>query len=159
MSSPAFADGFADRLRKARERAGLTQRELGGEAGVNYSQISRYEQGTAFPRPGVLLRLAAAVGVPVGHLRDGEEIMSLPVSDAEILRVTFTADTYLKLKAEADAEGLTVDQIVVLLAKEHIARLIEAEEQEPFSSKNADTRLRRIAGTRNADPATPKPKR
>ncbi|MGR4895824.1 helix-turn-helix domain-containing protein [Stenotrophomonas sp. LARHCG68] len=143
MATSSFADGFADRLRQARERAGFTQRELGAEAGINYSQVSRYEQGVAFPRPGVLQRLADVLAVPVEHLRSGDEFVTLPVGDSGHLRVTFTPEAYLKLKAEADSEGFTVEQFVVLLAKEHLAR-VAAEDGGDSDQAASESRLSRI---------------
>lgn len=62
---------FATRVRNARLRAGLSMRELGERAGVNYTQISRYESGAAAPRPGQMLRLADALGVSVEELSTG----------------------------------------------------------------------------------------
>ncbi|KAF1055052.1 MAG: hypothetical protein GAK34_00639 [Delftia tsuruhatensis] len=46
-------------------------RELGNRAGVNYTQISRYEMGTSLPRPGQMLRLAEVLGVSFDELAGG----------------------------------------------------------------------------------------
>ncbi len=126
MTATLFADGFAERLRKARENAGLTQRELGGAADVNYSQISRYEQGSAFPRPGVLLRMANVMGVPIEHLRDGTPVRVIdfvgPKGD-KVFGVTFSVDEYEMIKRAADETGQSVEEAVVTFVREHLKRV------------------------------------
>ena len=49
-------------LRKARERAGLTQVQLGERAGLPQSVVSAYERGRREPTLGSLARLVAAAG-------------------------------------------------------------------------------------------------
>lgn len=64
----------ADRLRKARVTAGLTQTELAEQMGVAKSTVSNYEAGhTTNLRTIVLKQWALATGVPVAWLRYGEE--------------------------------------------------------------------------------------
>ncbi|MBB0243191.1 helix-turn-helix domain-containing protein [Streptomyces alkaliphilus] len=60
---------FGDRLREARKRAGLTQRELAGATGLSFSLISKLEQGARQDtRLETARRLAAALGVPTTAL-------------------------------------------------------------------------------------------
>lgn len=59
-----------DRLRKAREFSGLTQRQLADEIGVSNRSISAYEQGATARRP-VLLSWAVRTGVPLEWLQTG----------------------------------------------------------------------------------------
>lgn len=49
-------------LRQARRRAGLTQRELAGKAGVPQSQVAKIESGAIVPRVDTLDRLLEACG-------------------------------------------------------------------------------------------------
>jgi transcriptional regulator with XRE-family HTH domain len=49
-------------LRQARRRAGLTQRELAGKAGVPQSQVAKIESGAVIPRVDTLDRLLEAAG-------------------------------------------------------------------------------------------------
>lgn len=60
-------------LAKARRRARLTQKELGGEVSTTQSHISLLERGVGYPRMDTLLRLADALGVPAGQLLSGVE--------------------------------------------------------------------------------------
>jgi len=61
-----------DRLRKAREEAGLTQKELADEIGVSKRSVINYEGGATVKRP-VLLAWAFRCAVPLLWLTDGIE--------------------------------------------------------------------------------------
>ena len=56
----------ADLLYEARNRAGLTQAELGGRVGVPQSSISRWERGEVEPSLETLLGLIRACGLDLG---------------------------------------------------------------------------------------------
>jgi transcriptional regulator with XRE-family HTH domain len=60
------------RLREARLRVGLSQREL-SEPGVSYAYISRIEAGTRTPSVKVLRKLAPKLGVSVTWLETGRD--------------------------------------------------------------------------------------
>ena len=64
------------RLKYARERAGLTGVALAERSGIDPSQISRYENPESGRAGGIeaatLIRLAEALGVPVGWLAADE---------------------------------------------------------------------------------------
>ncbi len=66
---------FGGRLRQARERVGLGQRDLAAVAGVGVATIARLESGRTDPRPVTVRRLAAALKVRVPWLAVGEEPM------------------------------------------------------------------------------------
>ena len=59
---------FADKLKRARLRAGLTQPQLAARSGVPQPTISRLEAGKYKPQHGTLLRLARALGVSLDAL-------------------------------------------------------------------------------------------
>lgn len=72
---------FPTRLKYARERAGLTQGALAERSGIDKSQISRWEtqsRGEALTVEN-LLRLAKALGQPVGWLAADEGQPAIPV--------------------------------------------------------------------------------
>lgn len=50
-------------LRDARQRAGLTQRELAARAGTSQSALARYERARTMPDLATLLRLVEACGL------------------------------------------------------------------------------------------------
>jgi len=57
-----------ERLRKARDRAGLTQDELGDLVGYDRSAVSTWESGTRTPPSSLMLKLAEALHTNVGYL-------------------------------------------------------------------------------------------
>jgi transcriptional regulator with XRE-family HTH domain len=64
---------LADRMRKAREYAGLKQTELAADIGIARSSITNYETGRKTPSRPVLLSWALRCGVPLTWLRYGTE--------------------------------------------------------------------------------------
>lgn len=73
MARPVNPDAlFAQRLRAARERLGLSQRELGLLVGmapnVAAPRINQYERGSAEPSIDDLQQLAEALGLPAAAL-------------------------------------------------------------------------------------------
>lgn len=54
---------IGDRIKQARQSAGLSQDELAEQAGVSKMAISKYERDQSTPSSGVLLALAKALGV------------------------------------------------------------------------------------------------
>ena len=62
----------SDRLRKAREFAGIDQFELARRAGLGRNTISNYERGAVTPRRANMLAWAMATGVPIAWLENGE---------------------------------------------------------------------------------------
>lgn len=69
----AWQETFTANIKAARERAGLTQEDVGNASGVGQAQYNRYENGRVDPSIGVLVRIAAALGVPASELLDGVE--------------------------------------------------------------------------------------
>lgn len=61
----------ADRLRKAREHAGMKQSELAEEIGVSRNSISNYESSVVAPRRIVLNAWSRATKVPLAWLMTG----------------------------------------------------------------------------------------
>ena len=65
---PAWTLG--DRMRKAREHAGLKQSELAAEIGIARSSIVNYESSRTEPSRPILLSWALRCGVPFEWLAD-----------------------------------------------------------------------------------------
>lgn len=80
-------------VRAARTGAGLTQSELGSAIGVTFQQIQKYERGVNRISASMLVRIAAALGVPVISLFPGEEDVDLEMTPG----VRDLAATYAKL--------------------------------------------------------------
>lgn len=80
MARPGQPSLFSMRLRQARERAGISQHELGVRAGVDESvagpRINQYENGVHQPRQEMVLELANALGVPAAFLSTKDELLA-----------------------------------------------------------------------------------
>ena len=64
-------ESFARRLRSARRALGLTQHELGKQAGISGSQVYRLEAAEREPRLSTLVSLARALGKDPAELVRG----------------------------------------------------------------------------------------
>ena len=62
---------FADNLYRARERAGLSQKDVAARAALTRARLDKIEGGEAIPRFDDLIRLAGAYSMSVGELVDG----------------------------------------------------------------------------------------
>lgn len=62
-----------ERIRAARKKAGLTQKELGEQCGIAEPTIRRYELGKLNPKIETLKKIAEPLGIPVYQLY-GDEI-------------------------------------------------------------------------------------
>jgi transcriptional regulator with XRE-family HTH domain len=71
MSRASVDTGFAENLRRARQRAGLSQERLGLECGLHRTEISLLERGERDPRLSTVIRLAAGLGMPPAALLAG----------------------------------------------------------------------------------------
>lgn len=60
---------FSDRLREARKRSGLTQMQIAEKLGITAQSYSQYETGKRQPKAETLKRIANALGVLPGDLR------------------------------------------------------------------------------------------
>lgn len=60
--------GFARRLRQMRRQSRLSLEDLQGKTGLSKSYLSKIERGLKVPSIAATLKLAKALGVPVGHL-------------------------------------------------------------------------------------------
>ncbi len=69
--STEVAAQFGRNLARCRERAGLSQEELGYRAGLHRTAIGLLERGARTPRIDTIVRLAGAVSVPVSDLLAG----------------------------------------------------------------------------------------
>jgi transcriptional regulator with XRE-family HTH domain len=64
------AETFAERLKRLRDQAGLSQAKLAAAAGVPVSTLRNWEYGRRVPYITTASSLARALGVPTGELLD-----------------------------------------------------------------------------------------
>lgn len=107
-------DNLASRLIRARSSRGWSQQDLSKASTVAAAQISRYEQGSNAPRPPVIAKLAAALGVSFDWLMSGSEPSDLEERVPGMRQVSLLLPTDLlrKLEEAAKTEGHTLGQEV-----------------------------------------------
>ena len=72
------------RLRARRTMLGVSQTKIGGDLGITFQQIQKYEKGTNRISAGRLQEAARLLGVPVAYFFEGAPGGSLaPVGDAD----------------------------------------------------------------------------
>jgi transcriptional regulator with XRE-family HTH domain len=59
---------FGANLKAARKKAGLSQQEIGDRCDIHRTEVSLLERGGREPRLGMILKLAAALGVSAESL-------------------------------------------------------------------------------------------
>lgn len=100
---------FARRLRFARVRLAISQRELGRRIGMDPNKggprINQYENGVHLPHPETAEAIAKALGVPVAYLfADSERLARLILAFAQM-----SAPEQERLVREAEAGSLKRD--------------------------------------------------
>ena len=68
MPDREVVPGLAEKLKAAREKAGLSQIQAGEKAGVHHVSIARFETDARVPTLAILYKLAEAYGVNVCDL-------------------------------------------------------------------------------------------
>jgi transcriptional regulator with XRE-family HTH domain len=66
-----IAERVGENLARARKRADLSQEELGVMASLHRTEISLLERGARLPRIDTVIKLAAALDVPLERLIEG----------------------------------------------------------------------------------------
>ncbi len=95
----------AARLTLARERLGLTKRDLAGRTGVTAAVISQLERGQVRPSGEALGRIAVELGVPVGYLAQGRPVLPV-VEEATHFRSLRATRVYERRQARATMSHL-----------------------------------------------------
>ena len=163
------------RIKAARQQAGLTQTELADKLGIPFQSISQWERDTRKPKQETLLKIAKALGV---HLRDLSNDSWLEELDRQLgpERLTELRDGVARYKAinkyleemgftvseeiikwhdeEADDEGQIAqvpDEWEYTLSKDgHTATFTDAEfkELQAEAKAEANTRVKEIVESR-----------
>jgi len=137
------------RLTLARERSGLTKRDLATRVGVTAAAITQFERRQARPSVETLARLAAELGLPATYFTVGRPV--LPVAEeATHFRSLRTTRVYERRQARATmshlAEAVREIQTVVRLPSPRLPRL------GPDSSPESAARSLRTAWDLPAGP-------
>jgi Zn-dependent peptidase ImmA (M78 family)/DNA-binding XRE family transcriptional regulator len=132
-AEPVVAAFDPARLTLARERSGLTKRDLAARVGVTAAAITQFERRQSRPTAGTLSRLAGELGLPVTYFAAGRPV--LPVAEeATHFRSLRTTRVYERRQARATmshlAEAVKVIQDVVRLPELKLPRLGRNPEPE-----------------------------
>jgi transcriptional regulator with XRE-family HTH domain len=79
------AKTVGEKVRRLREKAGLTQEQLAEIADLHYSYVGHIERGTKNPSLKSLTKIADALGVPVAQLM-GDSRREIQVDTTDVLR-------------------------------------------------------------------------
>ena len=106
------------RIRFFRERRGMTQKQLGGLAGIIEATIRKYEIGQRNPKPDQIKLIADALGVTPNALSPVEidtdaDIVSLIIAIDEKVGITFDGKKDSKGKIDPKTLTLHVDDLFV----------------------------------------------
>lgn len=98
---------FGRQLKKLRQEAGLTQKQLASQIGVTKSVISFYELQERIPSPEVLVKLAAVFHVSTDYLLGIEKEKTLDISgldedDEKLMRLVVNALRQKNLNQKKD---------------------------------------------------------
>ena len=122
---------FADRLKLARKKAGLSLRELAEALGgrVSAQAIGKYERGEMMPSSGTLLTLAKTLDVSLDYLMGGQ------VSQLDGIEFRRKSGTTAKDRAHVEAD--VIEQVERYLTIEEILDLDSAAWQRPVKARLA----------------------
>jgi Zn-dependent peptidase ImmA (M78 family)/DNA-binding XRE family transcriptional regulator len=131
---------FADRLKLARKKAGMSLRDLAKAMGnlVTAQAIGKYERGESIPSSGVLLAMAKALGVSLAYLLDTQEV--------SLTGVEFRAKANTTSRDRASVETEVLEWIERYLQIEVILGLDSAHWQCPLAKPR---KLKSVADAEN----------
>jgi len=85
---------FGERLRIARERRGLSQKEAADAIGVSNKSMSRYENNVTSPDPDIIKSLIVLYGVSSDYILGlSNDLVQTPVSDSKTPPVITNVDS------------------------------------------------------------------
>ena len=92
---------LASHIKKAREDAHISQKELGGNIGVSDKSISSYEKGRSIPPIKKLRKIAEETNKPLGYFTEEETIniniiSKLNIVEKELREIRELIKKYLK---------------------------------------------------------------
>ncbi|MEZ5184970.1 MAG: helix-turn-helix transcriptional regulator [Candidatus Nanopelagicales bacterium] len=105
-------DTIGDRIRRAREAWGKSQRDVGAETGLSQARLSRIESGTTEPRLNEVVSLSWALGCTVteltGHspVRDRAQFAARADAGADLTGLRDELTHFLEIDALLDELGV-----------------------------------------------------
>ena len=97
---------FGDRIKKARLRARLSQRDLAKQMGAQMAQVSKWEEGRTVPRPKTIAKLAEVLQIPIREFQESADLGDCEDTFGSRLRNLRLAKSWT-LREMADKAGLS----------------------------------------------------
>lgn len=135
-----MSEALGRRIAEARQRAGLSQTDLGLKTGIAQTQISRYESGRAVPRRTAMGRLAEALGVNFEWLMQGEVTpwpapitmrVRLPGSESPSEELVIPPPCVDFVRRVAETLGGSVSDAIVEIIKRYMVEITFAPSGHP----------------------------
>lgn len=98
---------IADKIKKLREKSGITQAELARRLGVTRSGVNSWEMGLTIPSTTYIVELALLFGVSTDYLLDMPDTKTISVNgltDREIASLTEIVECFNLQRHAADIE-------------------------------------------------------
>lgn len=118
---------FADQLKKARKKAGFTQKELAEKCGLATGTIQQYELGKRTPVPEAIAKIAIELNLGCSYTKDGEPYFYDLQEHSINKRIN---DVRANLNISSD--GLFTGSDIIA---EIIEEALEKEQMEEFSNR------------------------
>ncbi len=83
---------IGEKIKKNRQEAGLTQKQLGEALGVSQQQIAQYESGKRTPKVDTLVRIARALNTSIVSLFDNT-VWNIPTENIGELKKALESDS------------------------------------------------------------------
>lgn len=125
------ANGVGEKLRRLRERLGLTQKEVAEKAGVSYGLIGQIESGRTQSSVTTLSLLAEALGVsPCYFLMDEEEVLEVTRSLSPEVAELLSEPRVREILSRLGRLGRSDFHLVIGVVEALVARLPEGAGRE-----------------------------
>ena len=113
---------FGERLKKARERKGLTQAQVMKLTGITDKSLSRYENGASAPDPDTILELIRLYDVSADYIMGlspqmGHAFEQFSASSTAAPAIVSDPDIYEKLEGLSDVARKMAEEYIEMLKK------------------------------------------
>lgn len=136
---------LAERLKRARESAGISQAELGRRVGISYASVQLIEAGTT-QATRYIVPMSQELGVRAEWLHDGKEPMRPDIDATLVARQKMTVNAIIK------ATGRTATALArhAKIAPSTLNRFLNGEVNHALSARTMD-KIEKAAASGNAE--------
>ena len=125
---------LAGRVRRARERSGLTLQQVAERMGVNASTVHKYETGKARVTTSTLKQLSSILGASLLDLLPAPVATAMRADRLDADAVALAIITVLRMVNEADTKlDMTPEEVAAMV--DHIARHAERQDDASVNAR------------------------